>query len=70
MAKIGKIVGGTAKVALAGTSFVTRVGLRAVSGPLAKWLIPDLKPKNIVEECGYWFKDGIQDIKEGFSDDA
>lgn len=70
MAKIGKIVGGTAKVALAGTNFAVRLGLRAVSGPLLKVLSPELKPKNIIEECGYWFKDGIQDIKEGFSENA
>lgn len=70
MAKIGKIAWGATKVALGGTSFVVRVGLRAVSGPLAKWVIPDLKVKNIVEECGEWIQDGFQDIKEGLSDNA
>lgn len=70
MAKIGKIVGGTAKVALAGTRFVTRIGMRAAAGPLGKLVIPDLKYKNIAKECEYWFKDGVRDIKEGLAENA
>lgn len=70
MAKIGKIIGGTAKVALAGSRFAMRIGMRAAAGPLGKLVIPDLRYKNIVKECEGWFRDGIQDIKEGLSDNA
>lgn len=70
MAKIGKIAWGATKVALGSTNLVVKVGLRAVSGPLAKWVIPDLKVRNIVEESGEWIKDGFQDMKEGLAENA
>lgn len=67
MAKIGKMALGTIKCVAGGAHFAVCIVSRTMAGPITKTLSPDLKPKNIIETSSYWIKDGIKDIKDGFS---